>query len=63
MLKMSEITSWDDKAIDAKLGELKKELFELRMKENTSGLEKPHMKKELKQDIARLNTVKASKGQ
>lgn len=57
MLKMNEINNWDEKAIQGKIEALKNDVFNLRMQKITSGLEKPHMLKDSKKDIARLNTV------
>ena len=40
-----------------KIIEIKNELFELRMKQATGSLEKPHMINALRKDVARLKTV------
>ena len=61
MLNYNEIKDWENKAIDAKVGELRRELFEMRMQKSTSGTEKPHRFKELKKDIAKLLTAKNSR--
>jgi large subunit ribosomal protein L29 len=61
MLKMSEVKKLDDSAITQKIGELRKELFELRLQKNTTSVEKPHLLTTLKRDIARLLTVLNSK--
>lgn len=63
MLKTSEIYKMDDKAIDGKVKTLKIELFNLKMQQATSGMEKPHRVSDLKKDIARLLTVKTQKGE
>lgn len=60
-LKMSEIKDWDNKTIDAKISELRTELFTHKMQKTTAGIEKPHLLNDLKKDIARLLTVKNSK--
>jgi large subunit ribosomal protein L29 len=57
-MKMEDIKKLDVKMIDAKVGELRKELFEMRMQKASAGIEKPHRKKEIKRDIARLLTAK-----
>jgi large subunit ribosomal protein L29 len=57
MLKMSEIKKLDNSAIVQKVGELRRELFELRLQKNTTNVEKPHLLTTLKRDIARLLTV------
>ena len=63
MLKMEDVNKMDVKMIDAKVTELKKELFELRMQSAASGMEKPHVKNDIKKDIARLLTSKSAKGE
>jgi large subunit ribosomal protein L29 len=60
-MKFADIKSLDEKQIDAKVTELRRELFELRMQKSTSGSEKPHKFRELKKDIARLLTAKSNK--
>ncbi len=59
MLKMSEVKTWDAKQLDTKVNELKRKLFDLRMQKNAAGIEKPHLFKEFKKDIARLETAKS----
>ena len=65
MLKMNEITKLDASAINQKVSELRKELFDLRLQKNTTSVEKSHLLVVLKRDIARLltalNTKEASK--
>jgi large subunit ribosomal protein L29 len=65
MLKMKEITKLDASAINQKVSELRKELFDLRLQKNTTNVEKSHLLVDLKRDIARLmtalNTKEASK--
>lgn len=62
LLKMSEIRDWDTKTINAKVAELRRELFNTRMQKAAAGLEKPHLIKNMKKNIARLLTVKSAKG-
>ncbi len=62
MLKMEDITKLTDKEVVAKVSELKRELFNLRMQKGVAGIEKPHRIKEAKKDIARLNTAVTAKG-
>ena len=57
MLKMSELIKMDKKVIEAKINELRTETFELKLKKSTTGLEKPHVMRDVKKDIARLSTV------
>ncbi len=65
MLKMNEIKKLDASAINQKVSELRKELFDLRLQKNTTSVEKSHLLVNLKRDIARLltalNTKEASK--
>jgi len=43
--------------LEKELGELKSELFKLRFSLATNGLENPMKIKEVKKDIARINTI------
>ncbi|MDD0854500.1 50S ribosomal protein L29 [Halobacteriovorax sp. GB3] len=61
-LKIEDIKGWDAKQIDAKTAEMRKALFDYRMQKSTSGLEKPHLIKIAKKNIARLLTAKNAKG-
>jgi large subunit ribosomal protein L29 len=56
MLKMSEINKMDTASINAKVNELRKELFDLKLQKSTTNVEKPHLLKTIKKDIARLYT-------
>ena len=51
MMKASEIRELTAEELSAKLGELKKDLFNLRLLDNTNKIN------EVKHDIARINTV------
>lgn len=53
---------WDMSAIDAKVTEVRRELFNLKMQKVASGLKKTHQLNDLKKTIARLLTVKTAKG-
>jgi large subunit ribosomal protein L29 len=57
MLNINEIKKMDKKAIETKVLELKKQLFDLNLQKITSAVEKPHVFKNIKKDIARLMTV------
>ena len=61
MLKISEISKLEGSAINLKVSELRKELFNLRLQKNTTSVEKSHLLTNLKKDIARLLTVLNSK--
>ena len=58
MMKFAEAKGLDAKAVDAKVQEMRREIFMLKMEKTTSGLEKPHKLKVLKKNIARLMTAK-----
>jgi large subunit ribosomal protein L29 len=57
-LKFEEVKGWDAKQIDAKVEEIKTELFNMRMQKVASGVEKPHLLKIGKKNIAKLLTAK-----
>jgi large subunit ribosomal protein L29 len=61
MLNNDEIKKMDEQAVDRKLSELRLDLFKMKMQKTTSGIEKPHLVKEAKKNIARLLTVKTSR--
>lgn len=52
--KMKEMSSPD---LEKELGELKTELFKLKFSLATNGLDNPMKIKEVKKDIARINTI------
>ena len=60
-MKTSEIRKMSIEDINKKIVEIKTELFELRMKQATGTLEKPHMINALRKDVARLKTVLTEK--
>ena len=60
-MKTSVIRKMTTEEINAKIAEIKTELFELRMKQATGTLEKPHMINALRKDVARLKTVLTEK--
>lgn len=57
-LKYEEVKGWDAKQIDAKVAEIKTELFNIRMQKVASGVDKPHLLKVGKKNIAKLLTAK-----
>ena len=57
MLKMKDISGLDSAAINAKITELRKEIFDMKLQKATTNIEKTHMLKDTRRDIARLLTV------
>ena len=57
MMKASEIRELTAEELSAKLGELKKDLFNLRLQNATNQLDNPTRIAEVKRDIARVNTI------
>ena len=60
-MKTSDIRKMSVEEINTKIVELKHELFELRMKQATGNLEKPHKINALRKEVARLKTVLTEK--
>lgn len=60
-MKASEIRKMSVEDINKKIAENKTELFELRMKQATGTLDKPHRINTLRKDVARLKTVLTEK--
>ena len=60
-VKTSEIRKMNKDEINSKIVELKKELFDLRMKQAVGNLDKPHKINALRKDVARLKTILAEK--
>ena len=56
-MKISKIREMSSPELEKELGELKTELFKLRFSLATNGLENPMKIKEIKKDIAKINTV------
>ena len=57
MMKASEIRELTAEELSTKLGELKKDLFNLRLQLATNQLDNTNKINEVKHDIARVNTV------
>ena len=57
MMKISKINEMSSPELEKELGELKSELFKLRFSLATNGLDNPMKIKEVRKDIARINTV------
>ena len=60
-MKTNEIRNLSVEDINKKIVENKQELFELRMKQATGNLEKPHKINALRKEVARLKTVLTEK--
>jgi len=56
-MKADEIREWENSEIEARMGELKEELFRLRFRSATMQLENPRLINSIRRDIARLNTI------
>jgi large subunit ribosomal protein L29 len=57
MMKIDEMRAKHDNELDYELATMKKELFELRFKSSTQGLQSPSKIRQLKRAIARVNTL------
>ena len=57
MMKINKINEMSSPELEKELGELKAELFKLRFSLATNGLDNPLKIKEVKKDIARINTI------
>ena len=57
MMKINKIREMSSPDLEKELGELKTELFKLKFSLATNGLDNPMKIKEVKKDIARINTV------
>ena len=56
-MKANEIRKMSAAELESKLGDLKKDLFQLRLQHATNQLENPVKIAEVKKDIARVKTV------
>ncbi len=56
-MKINEIRAMSTTELDAKLKDLKSELFNLRFQNATHQLDNPHKITEVKRDIARVMTI------
>ena len=57
MMKIDKIREMSSPDLEKELGELKTELFKLKFSLATNGLDNPMKIKEVKRDIAKINTV------
>ena len=56
-MKMNKIKEMSSPDLEKELGELKTELFKLKFSLATNGLDNPMKIREVKKDIAKINTV------
>jgi len=56
-MKINKIKEMSSPELEKELGELKTELFKLKFSLATNGLDNPMKIKEVKKDIARINTI------
>ena len=56
-MKINKIREMSSPELEKELGELKTELFKLKFSLATNGLDNPMKNKEVKKDIAKINTV------
>lgn len=56
-MKINKIREMSSPELEKELGELKKELFKLKFSLATNGLDNPMKIKEVRRDIAKINTV------
>ena len=57
MMKINKIREMSSPELEKELGELKSELLKLRFSLATNGLDNPMKIKEVRKDIAKINTV------
>ena len=57
MMKINTIREMSSPDLEKELGELKTELFKLKFSLATNGLDNPMKIREVKKDIAKINTV------
>ena len=57
MMKASEIRELSAEELNAKLGDLKKDLFNLRLQHAINQLDNPNKIAEVKRDIAKVKTI------
>ncbi len=55
-MKMSEVKELSEVELEAKGRDMRVELFNLRIQKTTAQLEKPHRVKQIRRDVARMET-------
>ena len=58
---LKELRALSDEELVSKIKESKKELFDLRLKQSTGSLDKPSKIRELRKNVARMNTILAER--
>ena len=58
---LKELRALSDEELATKIKEYKKELFDLRLKQSTGSLDKPSKIRELRKNVARMNTILAER--
>ena len=58
---LKELRALSDEELATKIKESKKELFDLRLKQSTGSLDKPSKIRELRKNVARMNTILAER--
>ena len=58
---LKELRALSDEELATKIKESKKELFDLRLKQSTGSLDKPSKVRELRKNVARMNTILAER--
>jgi len=61
-MEINDIRKLSVADINKKIKESKKELFDLRLKQATGNLEKPHLINKLRKTVAKMKTVLNEKG-
>ena len=61
MTKFTDFTGQSDDQLTERLGDLKREQFNLRFQAATNQLEKPSRVREVRKDIARIKTMKTQR--
>ena len=61
MTKIADYNGQSDDQLTERLGDLKREQFNLRFQAATSQLEKPSRVREVRRDIARIKTAQAAR--
>ena len=54
---VKELRALSNEELEARIKESKKELFDLRLKQSTGSLEKPSKIRELRKNVARMQTI------